>query len=157
MSPCKIANFFYSLVPLRPWRDFLIRRHFDKCSRCQAELASPAESRSLFVQEAGVRTSPSMWGEIEGSLADQRDQMEEKAGPFFVGRRWRWAAAAAGIILVLLAGYSIWKTYYPEAVRAASAPLRFELDYVRVGGQPANAFVYQPQGSDIIIVWAGKN
>jgi hypothetical protein len=36
-------------------------------------------------------------------------------------------------------------------------PVRFELEYIRVGGQPANAVVYQPQGSDIIIVWAGKN
>ena len=28
--------------------------------------------------------------------------------------------------------------------------------YIRVGGQPAGAYIYQPQGADIIIVWAEK-
>jgi hypothetical protein len=34
---------------------------------------------------------------------------------------------------------------------------RFEINYINVDGAPAQAYIYQPQGSDMIIVWAGKN
>jgi hypothetical protein len=36
-------------------------------------------------------------------------------------------------------------------------PDRFELEYVRIGGETANAYVYQPQNSDMVLVWAGKS
>jgi hypothetical protein len=33
---------------------------------------------------------------------------------------------------------------------------RFEINYINVGGAPAQAFIYRPQGSDMIVVWAEK-
>jgi hypothetical protein len=58
----------------------------------------------------------------------------------------------------LVTGFLLLKGFRPGgASPTAAVPARFELEYVRVGGQPANAVVYQPQGSDMIIVWAGTN
>jgi hypothetical protein len=34
---------------------------------------------------------------------------------------------------------------------------RFQIDYVNVGGAPAQTFVYQPQGTDTVFIWATKN
>jgi hypothetical protein len=42
----------------------------------------------------------------------------------------------------------------PGLVGAAG---RFQIDYVNVGGAPAQTFVYQPQGTDTVFVWAIKN
>jgi hypothetical protein len=155
MSSCKVVSFLYSLVPERLWRAFLIRVHFERCPHCQKKLASAAEARSLFVQEADIRPVHPLWGDIARSLAARDDEPAERSGSLFGRRLWRWAAA--GIVLVLLAGYWAWKGFRPDGRSPMpTAPVRFELEYVRVGGQPADAYVYQPQGSDLIIVWAGK-
>jgi hypothetical protein len=72
-------------------------------------------------------------------------------------RRRYWAVAAI-FLLIFIAGFLLFKDFRSENVSSAAAvPARFELEYVRVGGQPANTVVYQPQGSDMIIVWAGKS
>jgi hypothetical protein len=34
---------------------------------------------------------------------------------------------------------------------------RFQIDYVNVGGAPAQTFVYQPQGTDTVFIWAQRN
>ncbi|HUU38784.1 MAG TPA: hypothetical protein VMW46_11360 [Candidatus Desulfaltia sp.] len=159
MSRCKTVSFFYALIPLRPWRDLLIRRHIEGCPHCQAGLASRGESRSLFVQEGTVSSGRTLWTGIESGLADEAGEPIKtisRQAPSALRRR-RWAVAAA-LLLVLATGYWLLKDYQPEAVSVASAaPARFELEYVRVDGQPANAVIYQPQGSDMIIIWAGKN
>jgi hypothetical protein len=72
-------------------------------------------------------------------------------------RRWGWAVATA-FLVVLITGFLLLKNFRPEGTASTAAlPARFALDYVRIGGQPADAVVYHPQGSDMIIVWAGTN
>jgi hypothetical protein len=159
MSRCKTVNFFYALIPLSRWRDFLIRRHIEGCVHCQAGLASRAESRSLLVQEVTAPLEGTLWRGIESKLADEECRaakaIQRKAPSALRPRQW---AVAAALLLVLVTGYWILKDFQPEAVSAAAAaPECFELAYVRVEGQPANTVIYQPQGSDMIIVWAGKN
>jgi len=155
MTSCNAANLLYRLVPVKPWRALLIRVHFDRCPGCQKELAGAAEARSLFVQEADFRPADALWRGIARSLAESDDKTAERPGIVLSDRMWRWAAA--GIVIAFLAGYWAWKDFRPAgAPSVAAVSARFELEYVRVGGRPADAYVYQPQGSDIIIVWAGK-
>jgi hypothetical protein len=71
---------------------------------------------------------------------------------------WRWASSAAMLLVLAVAGFWLLRQAgkeVPVADRIRS-PERFELDYIRVSGQPAGAYIYQPQGADIIIVWAEK-
>jgi hypothetical protein len=157
MSHCKTVEFFYALIPLTCWRGFLVRRHIEKCPGCLAGLASREEAGSLLVQEGSANVSRSFWNGVAGAIAE--DSSGERAGdkilPPLPGLRWGWAVATA-FLGVLLIGLFFLRDFQPERVSADAVQARFELDYVRVGGQPANAVVYQPQGSDMIIVWAQK-
>jgi predicted anti-sigma-YlaC factor YlaD len=157
MFRCRIANALYALIPAKRWRGLLVRIHLDNCPGCRAALADKALVRSLLVQPAEVSPGRALWPGIEQSLKGKPGRAEKKREAVRESRRWRWAAAAAGAVLVILAGTWAWKGLHPTGGSVASLPpARFELEYVRVGGQPADAYMYQPQGSDIIIVWAGK-
>jgi hypothetical protein len=158
MSHCKMVELLYALVPLRSWRGFLIRRHMETCPRCQADLASREAVGSLLVQETGVNIGRSLWTGVESALmADSGAvNMKVRVVQLPVMRRWGWAVATA-FLGVLLMSFLLLRDFRPERVSADAVPARFELEYVRVGGQPANAVVYKPQGSDMIIVWAGKS
>jgi predicted anti-sigma-YlaC factor YlaD len=162
MSPCKTANFFFRIIPVRFWRDFLIRRHVETCPACQAGLVSREEARSLLVLEQDVARSRSVWPEIGSVLVGDAGkpaiEKDRKIAQLSFRRR-RWATAAAAVLLIVLAGYWIFKGYRSDegGLSSASVPQRFEIEYIRVGGLPANSVVYQPAGSDMIVVWAGKN
>jgi hypothetical protein len=159
MSRCKTVSFFYTLIPLRSWRAFLVRRHVESCAHCQASLASRAETRPLFVQERTLDIGRTLWAAVEPGLRDgtidPTRTVGRRAAAGFRPRRWAFAAA---LLLVLVTGYWLLKDFRPETVSAADGtPARFELAYVRVDGRPADVVIYQPQKSDMIIVWAGKN
>jgi len=159
MSHCKTVEIFYALVPLKSWRGFLIRLHIEKCPRCQAGLANREAVGSLLVHERGVNLGRSLWTGVESALREDsgREMTRGRAFQPTSMRRWGWAAAAS-FLFVLIAGFLLLKDFRPEGESSTAAlPPRFELEYVRIGGQPANTVVYQPQGSDMIIVWAGKS
>ena len=158
MSRCKMFELFYALVPLKPWRGLLIRRHIEKCPRCLAGLASREAVGSLLVQEREANIGRPLWTEVESALVGDPGgkRMKDRALQLSVMRRWGWAVATA-FLIVLITGFLLLKDFRPEVASfAAAVPARFELEYIRVGGQPASAVIYQPQGSDMIIVWAAK-
>jgi hypothetical protein len=159
MFLCKTVELFYALIPWKPWQGFLIRLHIEKCPRCQAGLASRDTVERLLVQERGLDVGRPLWTGVESALREDsgKERIKGRAVQQPAMRRWGWAVGAA-LFLVLIAGIFLLKNFRPEeAASAAAVPARFELEYVRVGGQPANTVVYQPQGSDMIIVWAGKS
>jgi len=159
MSLCKMVELFYALIPWKPWQGWLIRLHIEKCPRCQAGLASREAVGPLLVQQRGVETGHHLWTGFESALREGlgREGKRVRSARPLATQHWRWGVAA-GVVLVLIAGFLLLKKFRPEvAASAAAVPARFELEYVRVGGLPANTVIYQPQGSDMIIVWAGKS
>jgi hypothetical protein len=159
MSLCKTVELFYALIPWKPWQGLLIRIHIEKCPRCQAGLAGRDAVERLLVQEKGLEIDRPLWTGGESALREDsgRERNKGRVVQQPVMRRWGWAVATA-VLLVLIAGFFLLKDFRTEeAASAAAVPARFELEYVRVGGQPASTVVYQPQGSDMIIVWAGKS
>lgn len=159
MSLCKMVELFYALIPWKPWQGLLIRLHIEKCSSCQAGLASRKAVGPLLVQERGVDIVRPLWTGVEAALREDSDRERARGRAVHLPamRPWGWAVALA-FLFVLIAGFLLMKEFRPEgAASAAAVPARFELEYVRVGGQLANTVVFQPQGSDMIIVWAGKS
>jgi hypothetical protein len=159
MSLCKMVELFYALIPWKLWQGFLIRLHIEKCPRCQECLASREAVASLLVKERGENVGRPLWTGVESALREgsSREGTRGRGVQQPVMRRWGWTVATA-FLIVLIAGFLLLKDFRPDrAASTAAVPARFELEYVRVGGQPANTVVYQPQGSDMIIVWAGKS
>lgn len=156
MLTCNAADRLSRLLLLKPWRALLIRLHSERCPACRKGLADAAEARSLLVSETEVRPSDDLWRRVNRSLAAEGENSLQKPRAAVFGRPWSWAAAT--VVVAFLAGYWAFRDFRPEGISGpAQAPAaRFEMEYVRVDGLPADAFVYKPQGSDFVMVWAGK-
>ncbi|MGZ7066235.1 MAG: hypothetical protein ACXVI6_07765 [Candidatus Aminicenantales bacterium] len=154
MVSCKIVNALYDAVPSRPFRDFLIRAHLDKCEGCQARLVSRHEAEALFVKPEDVGAVSGLWRMIDRRASLETEAPQRRAA----GLRWELAAGAATFLVLAAASLWLLRGVQTESVRAGYArPAdRFEINYINVGGAPAQAFIYQPAGSDTIFVWAGK-
>ena len=126
----------------------------ERCERCQARLVSRSEAEALLVKPGDAEAADRLWRAIE-VRAGHAVRVREKRATWL---GWEWAAGAAALLLVAAASFWLLRGVEnggvrPGDVRPASG---FEIDYVNVGGAPAQAFVYQPQGSDTVFVWAGK-
>jgi hypothetical protein len=157
MAFCKMVDTVYSAIPLGWLRDLLIRKHMESCPRCQGRLASRAEVKRLFVAPEEVGTTEDLWRRISARALAADAAARRRSAP--AGAAWRWAAAAAAAAVIAVSGFWLLREvqrpgFETAAVRPAD---RFEIEYVNVGGAPAQAFVYQPQGSDTVFVWAARN
>jgi hypothetical protein len=156
MDFCRTVELVYDLVPLPALRAWLIRAHMETCPRCQSRLASRDEARGLLVAPGGVGGSEALWRRIAqdaGRLACRPGTATAHAG-----MKWRWAAAAASALVVALTGLWLLREVGPSgpATSAAGPAGRFEIAYVKVGGAPAQTFIYRTQGSDTVFVWAQR-
>jgi len=159
MGRCRLVNLMDRLVPLKAWRGYLIVRHREHCPRCLARLASREEALRFLVRSEDVAPGLNLWPGLRRALAGRTRATVSEAA--VSGMIWRRAFAAAGAIL--LAVFGLWLFRSGIAVRTdriaaeASRDSRFKLNYVRVGGEPATAYIYQPKGTDMIVVWAERN
>jgi hypothetical protein len=161
MVSCKLVNRLYGAIPLRTVRALLLRSHIEKCERCQAALLSREEAKALFVQPEGVGITEETWRKVSeassGAAGLPGAQVDHRRRRLMW---WQWAAGAATLIAVAAVGF--WLLDFvrgpgpgptPATVAAASG---FEIKYVNIGGEPAQTFIYQPQGSEMIFIWASK-
>lgn len=156
MASCKTVERLYDALPLRAFRDWLIRVHMDRCPRCQARLLSRDEAKSLIVGPDEAGSPEALWRRIAGAAG--RAAVVPGTRPAGAGLIWRWAPAAAMAAAVALTGFWLLREIDRPGfdVRNPAAADRFQIDYVKVGGVPAQTFVYQPQGTDTVFVWASR-
>lgn len=156
MSFCNIVDLLYKALPLARFRARLIRAHIEGCPRCQARLLSRDEARGLLVAPARLGGAADLWNRISAQAVPSLPAREMPAARGAV--LWRWAAVTSMTAALALAGFWLLRQVDRpglDGVRIAAGQ-RFELDYVNVGGAPAQTFVYQPQGTDTVFVWASK-
>jgi anti-sigma factor RsiW len=157
MLRCRLIDLFYTILPLKIWRDFLIRGHTERCPYCQAELASREAAESLMMTESKVSLGASLWPQVKAGLVSFKDDRAQ-AKPLLAQKRWRWAAAAAGLFVAGLASFWLLKGYQTQdTANGGKAPDRFSINYINVEDKPAQAYLYQPSESDLIIIWVQKS
>ena len=153
MIRCGIYEILFRLIPSDSWRAFLIEKHFEKCPRCGIKLASRDEALVFLVQEDEAEGSYPFEGPYE---ADSGLVREGRKKPSVSKRRFGWAAA--GFAFLLLAAFLILNRpfgFWKRETKEESG--RFLLRYVKVGDKPAQAYLYRPQGTDLVIIWVEKN
>jgi hypothetical protein len=110
----------------------------------------------LLVTPGRMGDPEALWRRI--SVEAVRAAAAPEPGRTRAGLVWRFAAGVAMAAVVSLAGFWLLREVERPGFDAmAVAPAdRFEIDYVNVGGAPAQTFVYQAQGTDTVFVWATK-
>jgi hypothetical protein len=152
-----MVDLFFGLFPIRIWRDFLIGLHIGKCPRCQSRLVSREEARALLVRAGDLSgVEENLWPGIRSELEPAKPvRPPARIRP---GRKWGWAWGAAAVLAAAAGLWLLRSSRTPDlSLSNMTGPDRFEIEYVRIGGETANAYVYQPQNSDMVLVWAGKN
>jgi len=153
MLRCKLIDFLFFVFPLKVWRSFLIQHHIQKCPACHKKLASLEKIKSLLIRESDVEDPEGFWSGVKARIME-----EERKEQRFFWPRLRWIVGAASLVVVIVAG--IWLSLAFFQSKGPSEEIlieRFQIKYIRVENRPAKAFLFQPHGSDMIIVWAEKN
>jgi len=162
MKTCRIVNALYVAFPLRIFRNILIRRHMESCPACQARLVSRDEASALFVRPSDVGGIGRLWRRIEeqteGAVPQPAAGAAARQKRAALRNRWRWAAGAATVLLTAAAAFWLLRGIEMPTGSSAAAAGRasFEINSIRAGGAPAQAFIYRPSDSDTIFVWAAK-
>lgn len=156
MASCKWIDFLYRAVPLRLWRGWLLRRHIERCPACQARLASRDEVRRLMARPDGFQDVSGLWARLEHELV--RAPERRPAGIGAARPTWKFALGLAAFCAAVALSFWLLREVRlaGPGPRLPGAGESFTLDYVRVGGEPAQVFVYQPSGSKMVFVWAEK-
>jgi hypothetical protein len=155
MSGCRTIVFFYKVLPLKLWRGFLIRCHIEKCAACETRLVHKEEIRTRLLKEEEVGDSGRLWS---GVRAELKIAAEKESPPQSSTRaRWRWVLGAAGLMIAVLTGIWLYRGHKSDGILPGKEMGRkFQIQYMRIGEEPARPFVYQPQDSKIIIIWAER-
>ena len=148
MIRCKCINFLFRMFPVRAFQGFLIKNHFEKCPNCQNSLAKVEEAHLFLVNEEKTNDMLSLWPGISEKLCEGSG--EKSRTTFFP--RWRWALSAAGLTVFILTGF--WYLNRNDSIEMALQQEQFEINYIKVEEKPAGTYVYEPQDSEMIIVWA---
>jgi hypothetical protein len=153
MSRCKIFGYAFSLVPMKIWQDFLIRSHMERCPNCQKTLISREAVQGITIQESQCGDSDSLWDGFKDKLRDVKNDKQHVFNP-----RWSWAYGIA--VVLVLGAAAIWFVFSPqfhETRIEESLNGHFRINYMRIENEPAQAYLFQPQDSHMIIIWAQKN
>ena len=127
---------------------FLIRSHIQKCERCMSQMASREEVKALIIQESDVEDFRDLWPAIKTGVAEKN---HEKKAVHSINRRW--AFASVGIVAVFLAGFFLFSVFSRnEAMLDQEGEERFQINYIRVGDEPATPYLYQPKDSDLSLI-----
>lgn len=159
MWRCKVVDVLDRLIPLNAWRGWLVGRHRERCSRCQALLASREEARRFLVRAEDVASGLDIWPSVRREIV-RGSHVDRGQGlvPHFV---WKRAAVLATVGLLAVMGLWVLRSGISvrtnPAVAETSQDNRFKLNFIRVGGEPATAYIYQSQGAEWVGVWAESN
>lgn len=155
MNACRIVDFLSRMPLIRPWTGRIVERHLEKCRACAALLLSRDKAKSLLVDAAWAgRLEPIRIDAASASLPVASRRRRRMAG------RLSWFPAlsgAAAVLALVVSGFLMLdRLPTPAENGPPAADDGFRISYIKIGGEPANAFIFQPRESDMVIVWAER-
>jgi hypothetical protein len=162
MNHSKIIDILYAAAPFSSWKDALLRRHIEKCEACSSRLASREEARRILIRPEEVGPLDGLWPAVRSEIIRKSiPDSASNAGFRFSRSAWRWASAAAGLFVAVLVTFWLVRFFerqegYPGSQTAIEENEPIQIHYVRIGGEPAQTYVYHPYDSNIVIIWAAR-
>jgi hypothetical protein len=157
MSHSGIVDGLYRLIPFRAVRGRLAA-HAETCPACGRRLAGREEVKRVLVGAADLGRLDDIWPAVRKGAAGRRSAGAKTAGP--ASRLWRLAAAAGGLAAaVFVTVFAV--RYFGAGANGAAIPAEsgdgFQLHYARIDERPADTFIVQSSGDNIVLVWVEKN
>ncbi len=150
MWPCRLVDWLIRFLPIKAGQDYLIRHHVSGCAACRGILAAEEEVRAVMFQEQDLLSVKDFRPELERHWRTS-PKIQPRSHPLV----WQWVSAAAALVVIVLSSLWLYRGFGGEGEVIPDQKLR--IDYVKIEGEPARAYVYQPQGSDMTLVWVEKN
>jgi hypothetical protein len=148
MGKCRLYEILFSIFPLKSWQDFIIRHHFDVCPSCQKRPALVEEVRSALLSEEEMQNRKDFWPEFAQAFEESKKKLVRPP-------HWRLIYGTVALTAVIIAG--AWFVFVTKPERVSDLHDRFKINYIRIEDKPARAYLFQPQDSNMIFVWAEKN
>ena len=106
-----------------------------------------------MIREENITNDGILWDDFKSRLKAERRESRPVHAP-----NWKWAygvVAALVIVagIVVVSNISQWRNGRVEKITRD----HFQINYIRIEGEPAQTYLFKPQGTDMIIVWAQKN
>jgi len=147
-----MVNFLSAIFPFKIWQDFLLQKHIQNCPVCQENLASLEEIKSLLIQEKEVGDLKDLWPKVNAQLTKQKRKER-----FFHVPRLAWAVGASCLLIAIVLGLWFYQLAPPGKTPEEDITSPFQIKYIRIYDKPARTYLFLPQDSNMIIIWAEKN
>lgn len=152
MRKTRWIEILIGMMPIKLVQDYLIRRFLMTDETYQRKLAGLEEVRGVLIDSGELMDMISLWPKVRNEL---RSGIETRSPGIRAG--WKWALQGLGLCLVLVLGIWIIRHSQPERTpAAASSPGNFQIQSIRLENKPATTFLFQPNDSKFIMVWAEK-
>lgn len=152
MIKCRFVDFLFTAFPIKRWQGFLIRCHIRECQACLGKLADAEDVKPLLIQESELENMEDLWTAVNTRISEGK----REAG-ISLKRRWRWGYAAA-ILAVVFVGIVMLSIIFFSGKAPSENPLegQFQINFIEIENEPAQAYVFRPQDSNTYFVWVEK-
>lgn len=166
---CKIYKILYAVLPIKKWKDALIRRHFERCPSCAEEVERISKAAEAFFRPDWIQDTTNLWPQIRDKITSSEKRAERVPpeigrGRFWLGK-WGWAGASAAFLILGAIGFFILRHHDRSIPAPELAPLqapaalipRVQVISAEIGGKRAKAYVYQTPAASFIWLVPSKD
>jgi hypothetical protein len=150
MSGCKRYEILFKIVPFKSWQYVLLDRHLLRCPACLENLAGAEEAKLLTIAKDQIGDLENVFPQTSLPFKKQERKPALPARPF-----WRWAVGTLGVLAVAVAAVLVLTR--PPGTENLDLRVKLRVDYIKIYGQPAQAYIFQTQDENSTFVWAEKS
>jgi hypothetical protein len=109
--------------------------------------------QGITIQESQCGDTDTLWDGFEKKVREVKSNKQNVFSP-------RWSLAYGIALVLVLSAATIWFVLSPQFRKTQieeNLNRHFQINYITIENAPAQAYIFQPQDSHMIIVWAQKN
>jgi hypothetical protein len=162
---CKLCQLLFRIVPLPAWQDYLLDKHFSKCSHCRGEVTTDDQVREMLVSPQNTKTLPSIWPYVHKHMDETGYSLTGVPGPkkrwiTAILPGWQWKVAIVGIFLILvllLFPFLHEKKSTLNIIHTGiGAADKVMIKSIKIDSKATKFYFFESKDPDKVIVWAER-